>query len=1470
MKTYTSGQKQVAATNQRTLNQRTPPSHLRPPKLRLQAKLTLGPAKDRYEQEADAVADRVLGMPDSESEPDSTFNARKPLAISTLAHHPRTQRAADNDLEDDEERESSTPESTVQRALDAEGFDDGEGEEPVQRAMRTTDLDDDLEDEDDPSTNDVAQRALAEEDTEGDTEEELQTKARSRTPKLDDDAIDLIRRARQGGRPLSEAERSYFEPRFGRDLSGVRVHSGAQANSATRRIRARAFTVGNDIVLGNGEYQASTPQGKRLLAHELTHVVQQQSPALLKTNAATPVISNGAPQRVRRAPKPPLSNINWNDINNDADLEYLDIAIGLFNKRGMDESLKQRINKLIAIQVDKLWASFKSMVDRRGGISGLSATEQQWVKQNKALLEGDLAKFKTAPAKREEEFKTRRVIIKSQIRLAENPYLIYLMLRFQENLFIRKVGDPATRIPNLSELLRNSSRSGEWWVKHSFRALLVDKIARGKGSTRAKVFDALKTRTTGKDTGGGGGGAGSSSGDALFKGVASRRRAKLKTLQREIQRQLPKGVKGNMDPDDLISLLDQIAAMPKERREKFLQYLQSQPNDEQKSDKSSITMKDFIENFEALEALNKIADDTETPTTEADQQRWLKMLKKLPPEQREAFVKFVGEAAMGHKGKPKDPDEVVEWFKSLSESDKEKLRINKALAEGAKDGEPGKLPKSVLTDIEKRAQDAAKQPAELNTEVDRINASLNTILSELNDPTAQGQAKPLKKGDLRLRPEFIMLQGMMIGAGQKSPKDIKPAAQKLMTQVGVLQGAIMKEIRDISLEMSIHAGLSLIPFVGWAKAIVTSGRVLRMIQRANKLRRAIEAIQRSITAYQSIQDAIKMARLAFSQDWLGKFERARGNWQRLQKQLNDIDADDITEQRAEAAFAQLQEQMMAHLDHLEPFFDKLYIPQEARNDPDKLLDILFDLPKGIKLFDEMIAFERENKGRDTDRKYLVELLTKGVRVGVHLYPLVGFLIGVVTDAMETLAKDLDKRFTADGFRKKLGKYTGRRRRARRANREQKKGAKQDERSHAGSLFGRLFRRYKYEPGELQKHFTPAFAELQREVHSDKDWKLGLRILLRLRLRKFVRRWNAKRLTAQGRQKGRKHKNDKPRAVPIPKFKYKLSGIFSRGSNHRVQLKLNPVDGYNVKKFSANIFKTKTVLLSGLDKDEDKALKRWFKDNDYTFKLLPKVGWHIRRKGLPKRRRLPYLKVKDKKQVVWGASGQDQTIVDDFLKADTTIVDDEAVPEGYTVNFSRQRTRAAKLWLKAKRGMAGKLIPLHIGPEGKLVPGVGKGRRGPPITLRKPTGAIKEPNKFDQKRPKGAVGPVAYIVNAKTTSGSISGINLPDKRRGDDNGHIIASRFGGTNDIKNLVPMNRTVNQRGAWYKSETAFATAYKRQIANYALKSRSPVGHIDIDLKYNQTRFERRPEKLRLKWWVELSGKKLEQSRDQTYIDNK
>jgi hypothetical protein len=83
--------------------------------------------------------------------------------------------------------------------------------------------------------------------------------------------------AAAGGTPLPGASRAYFEPRFGHDFSRVRVHTGSEAAAGARAVRARAYTVGSHIVFGSGEYAPDSMSGKRLLAHELTHVVQQNT-----------------------------------------------------------------------------------------------------------------------------------------------------------------------------------------------------------------------------------------------------------------------------------------------------------------------------------------------------------------------------------------------------------------------------------------------------------------------------------------------------------------------------------------------------------------------------------------------------------------------------------------------------------------------------------------------------------------------------------------------------------------------------------------------------------------------------------------------------------------------------------------------------------------------------------------------------------------------------------------------------------------------------------------------------------------------------------------------------------------------------------------------------------------------------------------------------------------------------------------
>jgi len=78
-----------------------------------------------------------------------------------------------------------------------------------------------------------------------------------------------------GGQPLDTGTRKFFEPRFGRDFSNVRLHTGSKAAESSQAINANAYTLNNNIVFNSGKYSPHTDDGKRLLAHELTHVVQQ-------------------------------------------------------------------------------------------------------------------------------------------------------------------------------------------------------------------------------------------------------------------------------------------------------------------------------------------------------------------------------------------------------------------------------------------------------------------------------------------------------------------------------------------------------------------------------------------------------------------------------------------------------------------------------------------------------------------------------------------------------------------------------------------------------------------------------------------------------------------------------------------------------------------------------------------------------------------------------------------------------------------------------------------------------------------------------------------------------------------------------------------------------------------------------------------------------------------------------------------
>jgi Domain of unknown function (DUF4157) len=120
---------------------------------------------------------------------------------------------------------------------------------------------------------DTVRRKCAECEEEDETK--LQRKEASSNPAKSNSHAVVEQTLSSAGQPLDASTRAFFEPRFGRDLSDVRVHTDSAAGNSARAVAARAYTVGNHVVFAPGEFVPHAADGRRLIAHELTHVAQQ-------------------------------------------------------------------------------------------------------------------------------------------------------------------------------------------------------------------------------------------------------------------------------------------------------------------------------------------------------------------------------------------------------------------------------------------------------------------------------------------------------------------------------------------------------------------------------------------------------------------------------------------------------------------------------------------------------------------------------------------------------------------------------------------------------------------------------------------------------------------------------------------------------------------------------------------------------------------------------------------------------------------------------------------------------------------------------------------------------------------------------------------------------------------------------------------------------------------------------------------
>jgi hypothetical protein len=239
----------------------------RPSASSLQFKLYVGSVSDPLEREADQVADRVMRMPDPA--------APSALPIEAVGS-PRLQRAcAECEKEEGKgKKQAKRPDEEDDRlkAKAAKRPDEEDDRLKAKAAKRPDEEDDRLKAKAAKRTDDELIKGKSAKHLQRD---ELVQGERTGEPGPIGPELEHRLRSLGGGESLPAAERSFFEPRFGNDFGGVRVHTGTEAGGLARDLGARAFTLGRDIVFAPGNYAPGTGFGRHLLAHELTHVVQQ-------------------------------------------------------------------------------------------------------------------------------------------------------------------------------------------------------------------------------------------------------------------------------------------------------------------------------------------------------------------------------------------------------------------------------------------------------------------------------------------------------------------------------------------------------------------------------------------------------------------------------------------------------------------------------------------------------------------------------------------------------------------------------------------------------------------------------------------------------------------------------------------------------------------------------------------------------------------------------------------------------------------------------------------------------------------------------------------------------------------------------------------------------------------------------------------------------------------------------------------
>lgn len=275
-----------------------------------QPKLAVGQPGDKFEREADTVAEKVVTKQASNNTPlqrkEISSVQAKGMQEAEKEKEKPLQKKDDPEKKEEEKPAAAAPEAKKEEEKPLQKKDDPEKKEEEKPAAAAPEA---KKEEEKP----IQKKEEMEKREEKGNEVPVMTKQEPNNGQQADPHAGLEQRLQQGsgGAAMSPQVAAEMSQAIGADFNGVRIHTGEDATQMNRDLGAQAFTHGNDIYFNSGKYDPATTNGKRLLAHELTHVVQQgAAPAAAEKASASTAHAAPGVQRDTSTPLPEDAVIN--------------------------------------------------------------------------------------------------------------------------------------------------------------------------------------------------------------------------------------------------------------------------------------------------------------------------------------------------------------------------------------------------------------------------------------------------------------------------------------------------------------------------------------------------------------------------------------------------------------------------------------------------------------------------------------------------------------------------------------------------------------------------------------------------------------------------------------------------------------------------------------------------------------------------------------------------------------------------------------------------------------------------------------------------------------------------------------------------------------------------------------------------------------------------------------------------------